>query len=114
MLAQVARYLPLFDLKAGMVLARPVLLSERGMVILSFPGGQMLTPAHLEQLAAHHAEVACVFVEPSIRDADYEKYTATQKERMATLFRNANLEDPLTQAFFDRVFSFRSQQCPCR
>lgn len=112
MCAQVALHLPLFELTVDMVLARPVLLSNRGMVILSFPAGQALTEAHLAQLAAHHAEYACVWVSVAPEETPQRRRALdAQKARVEALFRNASREDPATEAFFTHLLSFRTQAC---
>lgn len=102
------RYLPLFELQAGMVLGRPVALAERGVVVLNLPAGHVLTEANLEQLAARHAEYACIAAEDERSEEFCRQHRATQEARLAAIFSHADLDHPETRALYEAVLAYRS------
>lgn len=101
------RYLPLFNLSAGMVLAKPLVLIERGRVTLRLPAGHVLTEASLEQLAAHHAEYACIREEDTRSEAERQADWAQQEARQARVFQFADLDSPDIRAFYQALLAYR-------
>lgn len=102
------RYLPLFELEAGMMLGRPVSLSERGHAVYKLPAGHVLSEANLSQLRAHHAEFACVVEQDEREESLRCQERAAQEARLAVIFRNADLSHPQTRAFYEAVLAYRS------
>ena len=102
------RYLPLFELEPGMVLGRPLVLSERGQAVFRLAAGQVLSEANLSQLRARHAEYACICEEDPRDESLRCQQRAAQEARLAAIFRNADLNHPETRAFYEAVLTYRS------
>lgn len=103
------RYLPLDELQPGMVLAKPILLSKRGVVTLKLQNGVRLDRTLLDQLAAHQAEYACVEIEEHQNARAHETYALTHEERLQYLFRQVNLENPDNLELFKQLLIYRCQ-----
>lgn len=101
------RYLPLTELQPDMVLARPLVLSERGRVTLRLPAGHVLTETSLAQLEAHHAEYACIDAEDSRTVAEKEEAWQKEEERLAQIFRFADLNQPEIRTFYNALLVYR-------
>lgn len=101
------KYLPIFDLSAGMVLAKPLVLTERGRVTLRLPAGHILTEASLEQLAAHRAEYACIQVEDTRSATERQAAEEEQEARQARIFQFADLNSPDIRAFYQALLAYR-------
>ncbi|MDR2638085.1 MAG: hypothetical protein LBB55_07085 [Zoogloeaceae bacterium] len=102
------RFLPLFSVTPDMVLARPMIVSEMGRVVLNLPAGHVLSQANLAQLRAHHAQYVCVQEEDTRGQMVRERNEMDQIQRMQTIFARAELGDPDTRAFFDAVLAYRA------
>lgn len=101
------QYLPFSALQPGMVLGKPLVVTDRGRVRLRWPAGLQLTEAGLEQLLAHHAEYACVEVEDPRDEEQRQADAIRQEERLRTIFRFADLESSETRSFYDALLSYR-------
>ncbi len=101
------KYLPLFELRAGMTLAKPLVLTERGRVTLRLPAGQVLSEASIEQLLAHHAEYACIEEADSRSEAERQADGQAQEARLARIFQFANLDSPNIRAFYQALLAYR-------
>jgi hypothetical protein len=102
------RHLPLHELRPGMVLGHPIVLTERGIVVLNLPAGHVLNEASLAQLAARHAEYAAI-CEPETRSPEaLAALRAREEARLALIFSNADLDHPDTRAFYEAVLAYRS------
>ncbi|MDD3483447.1 hypothetical protein [Azovibrio restrictus] len=102
------RYLPLFELQAGMSLGRPVTLMERGVVVLNLPVGHVLTEASLAQLRARHAEYACISDEDGLDESLRDQEQNHLEARLAAIFRQADLNHPETRALYEAVLAYRA------
>lgn len=100
-------YLPLAALQPGMVLGRPLVITDRSRITLRLPAGHLLTEAGLEQLHAHHAEYACVKVDDPRTEAEQQADAAQQEARLRDIFRFANLDAPNIHAFFNALLAYR-------
>jgi hypothetical protein len=100
-------YLPLFAVKPGMTLAKPIVVTERGRAALSLPAGNALTESNIAQLRAHHAQYACISEEDPRSNVVREQQIAVQAARLAAIFHNADLENPELRAFYDAVCAYR-------
>lgn len=101
------RYLPLASLVSGMVLGKPLVLTDRGRITLRLPAGHLLTEPGLEQLHAHHAEYACVEVDDPRSAAELLIEAEQQEARLREIFRFADMNTPNIQAFFNALLSYR-------
>ena len=101
------RYLPLFELRAGMTLGRPVTLMERGVVVLNLPAGHVLSEVSLTQLRVRHAEFACVSEEDERDETLRRQERDLQEARLAAIFRQADLSHPETRALYEAVLAYR-------
>jgi hypothetical protein len=102
------RYLPLAEVRSGMVLGAPLLVVERNTLRFRLPGGHVLTPGNLDQLAVFQAESVCI-AEPDVRDAGaVAAEAAAAAARVLAVFAHADLTQPVTAALFDRVLAYRS------
>jgi len=102
------RFLPLSRVTPDMVLARPVMVTERGKVVLNLPVEHVLTRNNLAQLRAHHAQYVCVLEEDYRGRLARERFEMDQIERLQTIFCHADLGDPETRAFFEAVLAYRA------
>ncbi|MDR1887860.1 MAG: hypothetical protein LBQ81_00470 [Zoogloeaceae bacterium] len=100
-------YLPLFAVEPGMILAKPVVVTERGRAVLSLPEGCALTDAGIAQLRAHHAQYVCVSEDDPRSSIVREQQIAVQAARLEAIFHNADLEHPELRAFYDAVRAYR-------
>lgn len=100
-------YLPLFAVEPGMVLAKPVVVTESGRAVLSLSAGNALTESGIAQLRAHHAQYLCVSEEDERSNMVREQQIAVQAARLETIFRHADLERPEMRAFYDAVRAYR-------
>lgn len=101
------RYLPFYEVQAGMVLGEPMTLTERHIVRFSLPAGHALTHENLQQLAVHHAEFVCV-AEPDTRSVEeIERDTRNAAARVQEIFAHADLSEPILAALFERVLAYR-------
>ena len=101
------RYLPLTELQPDMVLAKPLVLSERGRVTLRLPAGHVLTEASLEQLEAHHAEYACIDTEDTRTEIEQNEAWQQQEIRLAQIFQFADLTKPEIRSFYNALLAYR-------
>lgn len=101
------QYLPASALIPGMVLAKPLVVAERGRVVLRIPAGHILTEAGIEQMLAHHAEYACIERVDNRPEAEREAEIAQEDARLRQIFRFANLDAPHTYAFFNALLNYR-------
>ncbi|MDR0234168.1 MAG: hypothetical protein LBI31_05120 [Zoogloeaceae bacterium] len=101
------RFLPLSVVEPDMVLARPLMLTDRGRVILSFPADHVLTQNNLEQLRARHAQYVCVQEEDNRGQMARERFETDQIDRLQIIFRHADMGDPETRAFFEAILAYR-------
>ncbi len=90
-----------------MALAKPLVLTERGRVTLRLPAGQILTEASLEQLAAHHAEYACIEEVDTRSEEERRAEWQQQEARLAQIFQFANLDSPDIRAFYQALLAYR-------
>lgn len=104
------RFLPVSALQEGMILARPLVITEHGRVLLRLPAGQVLTEAGLEQLQARHAEYACVEMLDSRSDAEREADEAKLDARQQQIFRYADMDSPAVAALFNALLQYRKSQ----
>ncbi len=102
------RYLPLFELRAGMTLGRPITLMERGVAVLNLPAGQVLSEASLMQLRARHAEFACISEEDERDEILRRQERELHEARLAAVFRQADLNHPETRALYEAVLAYRT------
>ncbi|MDR3411644.1 MAG: hypothetical protein P4L87_12000 [Formivibrio sp.] len=104
------KYVPLSVLEIGMTLAKPLVLTERGRVTLRLQAGHILTDASIEQLAAHHAEYACI-EEEDTRSEEERLATWQQEEtRLAGIFQFADLDSPDISALYQALLSYRKSR----
>lgn len=101
------RYLPAAALMPGMVLAKPLVVSEHGRVLLRMPAGSVLTEPGLEQMLAHHAEYACIEQVDERPESECQAKAAQEEARLRQIFRFANLEAPHTRDFFNALLNYR-------
>jgi hypothetical protein len=91
-----------------MILARPVILTDRGRVVLNFPAEHVLTRNNLAQLRAHHAQYVCVQEEDFRGQLTRKRFEMDQIERLQKIFHHADLGDPCVRAFFDAALVYRA------
>lgn len=101
------RYISPTLLHPGMVLARPLVIAERGRVNLRMPSGRVLTETCIEQILAHRAEYICVEENDTRSEAECESDGLRQEARLAHIFRFANLESPNVRAFYNALLTYR-------
>jgi len=102
------RFLPLFMVAPDMVLARPLMLMERGRNVLNLPAEHVLTQSNLSQLRAHHAQYVCVQEEDYRGQMARECFEMDQIKRLQAIFYHADLGDPETRAFFEAALAYRT------
>ena len=102
------KYLPYQALVCGMVLARPLVLTERGRVTLRLPVGHILNENSLTQLAKHRAEYACVEEEDARTELEQQADRLQQEKRLAEIFKFANLEAPGIRVFYNALLNYRN------
>ncbi len=90
-----------------MVLAKPLILSERGRVTLRLPAGHLLTETSLAQLEAHHAEYACIELEDLRTEEERLQDWQQQEARLQQIFRFADLGKPEIHAFYNALLTYR-------
>lgn len=91
-----------------MVLAKPLVIEDRGRVTLMAPAEQALTEASLERMAAQRAEYACIRVDEDDDPAGPERRHAAAEARLRRIFRGADLTAPASRALFDALLKYRS------
>ncbi|HJW03649.1 MAG TPA: hypothetical protein VJ548_10240 [Azospira sp.] len=101
------RYLPAFALIPGMVLAKPLVITERGIVTFSLPAGKMLTEALLRQLRAHHGEFACIENWDERPESQRQLEADQAQGRLAEIFRHADRDSPAAGALHDLILAYR-------
>lgn len=101
------RYLPAFALTPGMVLAKPLVITERGIVVFSLPAGKMLTEALLRQLRAHHGEFACIETWDERPENQRQLEFDQAQGRLAEIFRHADRDSPAAGALHDLILAYR-------
>lgn len=101
-------YLMLAEAEVGMVLADPLMVSERGSLRLRLPAGHALTEGNLRQLSALHAEYVPVLLPDERSDEQVAEEAALAAARVMQIFEGADLSNPALAALFDRVLAYRS------
>ena len=102
------RYLPLLEVRAGMMLGAPVRIVNGGVLRFSLPSEHTLTEDNLHQLIAQRAEFIFV-AEPDTRsDEQVAVDAALAARRVMQIFSGADLTEPTMAALFDRVLAYRS------
>jgi hypothetical protein len=94
---QYEAYLTISELREGMILAQPLILSAGNRVRLSLAAGQVLDDAALQELATLGAEVACVLLVDTRDDRQREVDWARAQARIEQLFRLADPNHASTQ-----------------
>jgi hypothetical protein len=102
------RYLPLHEVKVGMLLARPLQLANGRMLVLSLPAGHALTETDLNQLRNNHAQYACVIETERRSELVRARQNALQVRRLEQIFRHADRDDPATRMFYDAILGYRT------
>lgn len=101
------RYLPLPEVNEGMVLGTQLVVAEHGVIRFSLPAGHALTEANLRQLAIHQAEFVCIQEEDARTDDEREREWAAHEERLARIFRSADMNDPAVAGLYNAVLAYR-------
>ena len=99
------RYLPIDAAQEGMLLAESV--KDRYQRSL-FPAGVELTANNIAQLLAHQVEFVCVLTHETRTSEQISVDTATTAHRMLSIFKSADLTQPVMAALFNQVFLYRS------
>jgi hypothetical protein len=102
------RHIASVNLQPGMVLARPVQISARGVLYLNLGAGSMLTEDGISQLLAHHSECVCILENDTRPVEEYEAEVAALLERLAHIFRGAD-DGAATQALRAALEAYRRQ-----
>jgi hypothetical protein len=102
-------YLPFDEVRAGMVLGRPVSLTEANIVRYALPAGHELTEDNLNQLAAHRADFICIAVDETRSPDEIDADAMVATTRVLQAFVGADLSKPTVAALFDRVLAYRSR-----
>ena len=103
-----ARYLPLFELEAGMVIGKPLDIVEHGIVTFSLAQGHVLTQQNLEQLAVHNAVYACIEQEDKRTEEDKRLLVEQQTGRLEKIFSSADLGQSATRTLYLALLAYRS------
>lgn len=91
-----------------MVLAKPLMVVDRGMLSEGLPAGHVLTQDSLAKLATRHAEMACVqWADPRTTEQKREQL-AREQARLAEIFREANLQHAPTLMLYRALLDFRA------
>lgn len=101
------RYLPLPEVAEGMMLGTQLVLADHGVIRFSLPAGHALTEANLRQLAVHQAEFVCIQEEDKRSDAEREREWAVQEQRLAHIFRAADMGEPAVAGLYQAVLAYR-------
>lgn len=101
------RYLPLPEVTEGMVLGTQLVAAEHGVIRFSLPAGHALTEANLRQLAVRQVEFVCIRHEDTRTDAEREQEWAAHEQRLARIFRSANLNEPAVAGLYQAVLAYR-------
>jgi hypothetical protein len=102
------RYVPLIEIKTGMVLGAPIRFAHKGNMAFSLPAAHTLTDDNLNQLVAHRVEFVSI-AEPDTRtDDEVAVEAALAARRVMHIFSGADLTEPTMAAFFDQVLIYRS------
>ena len=100
-------YLPAFALTPGSVLAKPLVITERGIVSFSLPAGKMLTEALIHQLRAHHGELACIETWDERTESQRQLEADQAQRRLGEIFRHADQGCPAAGALYDLILAYR-------
>jgi len=103
-----SRYLPLFELQAGMVIGKPLDIVEQGIVTFSLPQGHVLTQQNLEQLAVHNAAYACIEQEDERTEEEKRLLVEQQSARLEKIFSSADLGQSATRTLYLALLAYRS------
>ena len=102
------QYIPVTDIKPGMVLGETVQVAERGLLSMVLPVGHPLTADNINQLNSHHAEFICIDQPDERSDEQIALDTAQATQRVQEIFKECNLDDPNLLALFDQVMAYRT------
>jgi hypothetical protein len=102
------RYLPLAGLKPGMVLAKPLMVVDRGMLSEGLAAGHVLTQDSLAKLASRHAELACVHMADLRSTEQRREQLARAQARLAEIFREADMQHAPTLMLYRALLDFRA------
>lgn len=101
------RYLSLNDAQPGMVLARPLVTSDRGWLEERLPAGQVLNEALLDKLRRGHTEAVCIDEEDLRTDDERAAQAQALAERLGHIFRHADRDHAPTNALKEALLAHR-------
>lgn len=101
------RYLPISEVKEGMVLGVPLVLSEHGVSNFSLPVGHALTETNIRQMSVRHAEFVCVQQLDERSEAERLAEYKAAEARLKHIFRASNRDDPVISRLYEAVLAFR-------
>ncbi len=102
-------YLPFDEVRAGMVLGRPVIVTESNIVRYSLLAAHALTEDNLSQLAAHRADFICIASDETRSEDEIDAEEMRATTRVLQAFVGSDLSNPTVAALFDRVLAYRSR-----
>lgn len=102
-------YLPFDEVRAGMILGRPLSVTEANIVRYALPAEHELTEDNLNQLAAHHADFICITANETRSPDEIDADSMAATTRVLKAFVGSDLSNPTVAALFDRVLAYRSR-----
>ncbi len=109
---RLARHLPLTALRAGMVLAKPLVTRHGVYLEEGLPSGHVLTAACLDKLRRGHTETACVLEHDPRTASQREQEQQAHAARLAQIFRHADLGHRPTRMLHDALLAHRTDFSP--
>lgn len=91
-----------------MVLAKPLMVVDRGMLSEGLPAGHELTADSLAKLASRHAELACVHMADPRSPEQKRANLAREQARLAEIFRGSDLKHAPTLMLYRAMLDFRA------
>lgn len=102
------RYIPIFEVEVGMVLASSISLTNHGFLTVKLARGHALTASCIEQLIMRGAEYLEIieFDTRAAEDMALDNVVATR--RVQEIFAGADMSNPATAELFLQILRYRS------
>lgn len=101
------RYIPAFDLTPGMVLAKPLMVAERGVVSFNLRAGETLSEPLIRQLLARRAEMVCIEAKDPRSEDERQAEIAQAEKRLEQIFQGAQPHSPTTRMLYELLLGYR-------